>query len=122
MRGFIPLFFGARYRQAEERQVVWVLAFTFDGLAQVGESVLGVAVLQQFDSVFKLDQRVTVFHSCTSDEFRSAGGAGRPCLLPCESAASTNRLEKCDDKNYWSGGQVGVLARIRSRAGARRLR
>src|SRR3984885_435289 len=53
MRCFVPLFFGARYRQAEKRKVVWILAFYFDGVAQVGESVLRVAVLQEFDTVFK---------------------------------------------------------------------
>jgi hypothetical protein len=66
MRGFIPLFFRARYRQAEKRKIVWILAFDFDGIAQVRESVLRVTILQQFDSVFKLDQRITFFHSCTS--------------------------------------------------------
>src|SRR5271169_3307606 len=82
MRGFIPLFFGAGYRQTEKREVVWILTFDFDGLAQVGESVLRVTVLQKFDTVFELVQRFTFFLSCTSlipGRLEGPGGLGR-CL------------------------------------------
>src|SRR5580658_2914021 len=133
VRGFIPLFFGARYRQAEKRKVVWILAFDFDSLAQVGESVFRVTVLQQFDTVFKLDQRITFFHSCTSlISGRLEGPEGLERGLAKRLAVTTS-VEKSDDKNYWSGGQVGSgrdsrmfvgggVARVRIPAGARRIR
>lgn len=38
MRCFVPLLFRARYRQAEKRKIVWILAFYFDGVAQVKAS------------------------------------------------------------------------------------